>query len=97
MQKYCNGLAVEEEAALMPFFVSMDGLVLSPCWDEPAAMFESFWDDSTDVVWKAWPEALAAVWQDETVRQGWLKTADQLAPGLCQRAEAIRHKRLSSI
>ena len=97
LQKYCNGLAVEEEAALMPFFVSMDGLVLSPCWDEPAAMFESFWDDSTDVVWKAWPEALAAVWQDETVRQGWLKTADQLAPGLCQRAEAIRHKRLSSI
>ena len=96
-QKYCNGLAVEDEAAAMPFFVSVDGLVLSPCWDEPAAMFESFWDDSTDVVWKAWPEALAAVWQDETVRQGWLKTADQLAPGLCQRAEAIRHKRLSSI
>ena len=60
-------------------------------------MFESFWDDSTDVVWKAWPEALAAVWQDETARQGWLKTADQLAPGLRQRAEAIRHKRLSSI
>lgn len=95
MQKYCNGLAVEEEAALMPFFVSMDGLVLSPCW--MTAMFESFWDDSTDVVWKAWPEALAYVWQDETARQGWLKTADQLAPGLRQRAEAIRHKRLSSI
>ena len=96
-QKYCNGLAVEDEAAAMPFFVSVDGLVLSPCWDEPAAMFESYWDDSTDVAWKAWPEALAAVWQDETARQGWLKTADQLAPGLCQRAEAIRHKRLSSI
>ena len=96
-QKYCNGLAVEDEAAAMPFFVSVDGLVLSPCWDEPAAMFESFWDDSTDVVWKAWPEALAAVWQDETARQGWLKTADQLAPGLRQRAEAIRHARLSGI
>ena len=97
LQKYCNGLAVEEEAALMPFFVSMDGLVLSPCWDEPAAMFESYWDDSTDVAWKGWPEALAAVWQDETARQGWLKTADQLAPGLRQRAEAIRHARLSGI
>ena len=96
-QKYCNGLAVEDEAAAMPFFVSVDGLVLSPCWDEPAAMFESYWDDSTDVDWKAWPEALAAVWQDETARQGWLKTADQLAPGLRQRAEAIRHARLSSI
>lgn len=96
-QKYCNGLAVEDEAAAMPFFVSVDGLVLSPCWDEPAAMFESYWDDSTDVAWKAWPEALAAVWQDETARQGWLKTADQLAPGLRQRAEAIRHARLSSI
>jgi hypothetical protein len=96
-QKYCNGLAVEEEAAAMPFFVSVDGLVLSPCWDEPTAMFESYWDDSTDVAWKAWPEALAAVWQDETARQGWLKTADQLAPGLRQRAEAIRHARLSSI
>ncbi len=54
-------------------------------------------DDSTDVDWKAWPEALAAVWQDESTRQGWLKTADQLAPGLRQRAEAIRHKHLSSI
>ena len=96
-QKYCNGLAVEDEAAAMPFFVSVDGLVLSPCWDEPTAMFESYWDDSTDVDWKAWPEALAAVWQDETARQGWLKTADQLAPGLRQRAEAIRHARLSSI
>ena len=96
-QKYCNGLAVEDEAAAMPFFVSVDGLVLSPCWDEPTAMFESYWDDATDVAWKAWPEALAAVWQDETARQGWLKTADQLAPGLRQRAEAIRHKRLSSI
>ena len=96
-QKYCNGLAVEDEAAAMPFFVSVDGLVLSPCWDEPAAMFEWYWDDSTDVAWKAWPEALAAVWQDETARQGWLKTADQLAPGLRQRAEAIRHARLSSI
>lgn len=97
LHKYCNGLAVEEEAALMPFFVSPQGLVLSPCWDESAAMFESFWDDSTEVVWKAWPEALAAVWQDETARQGWLKTADELAPGLRQRAEAIRHKHLSSI
>ena len=96
-QKYCNGLAVEDEAAAMPFFVSVDGLVLSPCWDEPAAMFESYWDDSTDVAWKGWPEALAAVWQDETARQGWLKTADQLAPGLRQRAEAIRHARLSGI
>ena len=96
-QKYCNGLAVEEEAAAMPFFISVDGLVLSPCWDEPAAMFESYWDDSTDVAWKGWPEALAAVWQDETARQGWLKTADQLAPGLRQRAEAIRHARLSGI
>ena len=96
-QKYCNGLAVEDEAAAMPFFVSVDGLVLSPCWDEPTAMFESYWYDATDVAWKAWPEALAAVWQDETARQGWLKTADQLAPGLRQRAEAIRHARLSSI
>ena len=96
-QKYCNGLAVEDEAAAMPFFVSVDGLVLSPCWDEPTAMFESYWDDATDVAWKAWPEALAAVWQDETARQGWLKTADQLAPGLRQRAEAFRHARLSSI
>ena len=96
-QKYCNGLAVEDEAAAMPFFVSVDGLVLSPCWDEPTAMFESYWDDATDVAWKAWPEALAAVWQDETARQGWLKTADQLAPGLRQRAEAIRHAHLSSI
>ena len=96
-QKYCDGLAVEDEAAAMPFFVSVDGLVLSPCWDEPTAMFESYWDDATDVAWKAWPEALAAVWQDETARQGWLKTADQLAPGLRQRAEAIRHARLSSI
>ena len=96
-QKYCNGLAVEDEAAAMPFFVGVDGLVLSPCWDEPTAMFESYWDDATDVAWKAWPEALAAVWQDETARQGWLKTADQLAPGLRQRAEAIRHARLSSI
>jgi len=96
MQRYCNGLAVEEEAAAMPFFAGVDGLVLSPCWNEPAAMFESFWDDSTDVVWKAWHEALAAVWQDESTRQNWLKTADQLAPGLRQRVEAMRHERLSS-
>jgi len=97
LQKFCKGLAVYEEAALMPFFIGMDGLVLSPCWDKPAAMFESYWADSTDVAWKGWPEALAAVWQEETDRQDWLKTADQLAPGLSQRAEAIRHKRLSSI
>lgn len=97
LQKYCNGLDVEEDAALMPFYISMDGLVLSPCWDEPVAMFEAFWDDATDVAWRPWAEALAAVWQEEATRQEWLETADQLAPGLSQRAEAIRHKRLSSI
>lgn len=97
LAKYGSGLVVEDEAASMPFFVGQDGLVLSPCWDEPAAMLESFVDDSTDVAWIPWPDALAAVWQDESVRQDWLRTADQLAPGLPQRAEAIRHDRLSRI
>lgn len=97
LAKYGSGLVVEDEAASMPFFVGQDGLVLSPCWDEPAATLESFVDDSTDVAWMPWPDALAAVWQDESARQDWLRTADQLAPGLPQRAEAIRHDRLSRI
>lgn len=97
LAKYGNGLAVEHEVANMPFFVGMEGIVLSPCWDEPAVMLESFLDDFTDVAWMDWPNALAAVWQDESARQGWLKTADQLAPSLRQRAGAIRRSRLFSI
>ena len=81
----------------MPFFVGLGGLVLSPCWDEPTAMLDLFLDDTTDVVWKEWPDALAAAWQDESAREEWLKFADQLAPSLRQRAEAIRHAHLSSI
>lgn len=97
LAKYGNGLAVEDEVVNMPFFVSMGGMVLSPCWDEPAAMLELLLDDSTGVVWMAWPDALATVWQDESARLDWLNTADQLVPGLRQRAEAIRRARLSSI
>lgn len=97
LAKYGNGLTVEDEVANMPFFVGMGGIVLSPCWDEPAAMLESFLDDSTGVVWMAWPDALATVWQNEPARQDWLNIAEQLVPGLRQRAEAIRHARLSSI
>ena len=81
----------------VPFYVGLAGLVLSPCWDQPAAMLESFLDDSMDVAWMTWPEALAAVWQDESSRNDWLNQADQSAPGLRQRADAIRHARLSSI
>jgi len=94
---YGTGLNLEAEEARMPFFVNLNGLVLSPCWDEPAAMLEMFLDDNTEVEWMLWPDALAAVWQDEPTRQDWLKTADQLAPGLRERAQAIRHARLSSI
>jgi hypothetical protein len=97
LAKYGAGPTVEDEAAYMPFFIGLGGMVLSPCWDEPAAMLDLFLDDTTDVVWKAWPDALAAVWQYEPVRQDWLKTADQFALGLRERAEAIRHARLSSI
>lgn len=97
LAKYGTGLNLEAEAARMPFFVNLNGLVLSPCWDEPAAMLEMFLDDNTEVEWMLWPDALAAVWQDEPTRQDWLKTADQLAPGLRERAQAIRHARLSSI
>jgi hypothetical protein len=97
LAKYGNGQTAEDEASHMPFFVGLGGMVLSPCWDEPAVMLDLFLDDTTDVVWKAWPDALAAVWQDESSRQDWLKAGDQFAPGLRQRSEAIRHARLSSI
>jgi hypothetical protein len=97
LAKYAGGSAVENEASHMPFFVDQDRLVLAPCWDEPATMLEFFLDDSTEVVWMAWSDALASVWQKESDRQGWLATADQLVPGLPQRAEGIRHARLSSI
>lgn len=97
LAKYGIGLAVESELANMPFFVSMGGVFLSPCWDEPALMLESFLDESTDVVWMDWANALAAVWQYESARQGWLKAADRTTPSIRQCAEAIRHSRLSSI
>ena len=97
LAKYGSGLAAEADEANMPFYVGLEGLVLSPCWDQPAAMLESFLNDSTDVAWMTWPEALAAVWQDESGRENWLCEADQSAPGLRQRADAIRHARLSSI
>lgn len=97
LAKYGAVSVVEDEAALIPFFTGHAGLVLAPCWDEPASMLEFFLADSTDVVWMAWSDALASVWQHESDRQGWLATADQLAPALRQRAENIRHARLSSI
>ena len=43
------------------------------------------------VLWLTWAEGLSSLWQDESDRLGWLNKADQSAPGLRQRAEAIRH------
>lgn len=97
LAKYGGVSVAEKEMENMPFFVASSGLVLSPCWDEPATMLEMFLDDSTDIALMSWPDALASVWHDDSARQNWLKTADQLASGLRQQVKVIRHTRLSSI
>ena len=97
LMKYGDGLGLEDEDASMPFFVSQDGLVLAPCWDEQQQTVELFLADSTEVVWMPWANAMASVWHNESDRQGWMATSDKLAPGLRQRVDAMRLALLSKI
>lgn len=88
--------ALELAASRIPFYADPAGCVIAMPLDADGLMPEER-PGPVQVLWLTWAEGLASVWQDESARQGWLKTADQLAPDLRQRAEAIRHAHLSSI
>lgn len=87
---------LELEASRTPFYVDPTGCVIAMFLDVDGLMPEErLWP--VQVLWLTWVEGLTSVWQDESAHLGWLNKADQSAPGLRQRTEAIRHARLSSI
>ena len=92
--------ALELAASRIPFYADRAGCVIAMPLDADGLMPEEGpgpGPGPAQVLWLTWAEGLASVWQDESARLGWLNKADQSAPGLRQRAEAIRHARLSSI
>ncbi len=89
---------VEVEALDEPFFMTADGLVLSHSWDEDvAAIAERLASGKSSIRWMAWDKALAAVWQDDKLRLGWLGHADVVAPSLRAVVEANRRAALLKI
>ena len=90
-------IAVLELAAhRVPFYADPLGCLISmPLGAEVPMLGERL--GPVQVLWLTWAEGLSSLWQDESDRLGWLNKADQSAPGLRQRAEAIRHARLSGI
>jgi hypothetical protein len=97
LMKYGSDLSQDDAAAASPFFVNQDGLLLAHCWESPSMTLDLFLDDSSDVKWLQWQDALAAVWLDESRRLAWLREADVVAPDLRKRVEADRHAALSRI
>lgn len=87
---------LELAASCVPFYADLAGCLISmPLGADDLKPAER--QGPVQVLWLTWAEGLAATWQDESARVAWLNMADQSAPGLRQRAEAIRHARLSSI
>lgn len=97
LMKYGGDLSQDDEAAASPFFVNQDGLLLAHCWESPSMTLDLFLDDSADVKWLHWQDALAAVWLDESRRLAWLREADVVEPDLRKHVEAARHAALSRI
>ena len=87
---------LELAAPRVPFYADPAGCIISMPLGADGLLPEEG-RGPVQVLWLTWAEGLAAVWEDETVRLGLLNKADQSAPGLTQRAEALRHARLSSI
>ena len=87
---------LELAAPRVPFYADPAGCIISMPLGADGLLPEEG-RGPVQVLWLTWAEGLAAVWEDETVRLGLLNKADQSAPGLAQRAEALRHARLSSI
>lgn len=97
LMKYGGDQSYGLEAAVSPFFVNQDGLILAHCWESPSKTLDLFLDDSADVKWLHWQGALASVWLDEAQRMAWLREADEVVPDLRKRVEAERHAVLSRI
>ena len=90
--------SVEVETLDEPFFMTADGLVLSHCWDEDVpTIAERVMSGKSSIRWMSWDKALAAVWQDDRLRLGWLGHADVVAPSLRAVVEANRQAALSKI
>ena len=95
--KESTEIAVLELAApRVPFYADPVGCLISTPLDADGLMLAERLGP-VRVLWLTWAEGLACFWQDESARLDWLNKADQSAPGLRQRAEAIRHARLSGI
>ena len=88
--------ALERTSPCFPFFAEPTGCVIAVPLDANGLVPEEM-QGPIRVLWLTWADALAAVWLDESTRQGWLQKADQSAPNLQQRVEAIRRAHLSSI
>ena len=90
--------AAEAEALEEPFFMTADGLILAHGWEEATTTIaERLVSGSSRIAWMAWDKALAAVWQDDRLRLGWLLHADDVAPALRPAAEALRHRALTQM
>lgn len=96
LAKYAHSTA-EVDDATWPFFVDPIGRVQAPCWDTREATIERFFDESTDVEWLCWTDALAKVWDDESVRLEWMAEAQVHSPALGQKVQEIRDRLLSSL
>lgn len=94
--KYASSTA-EVEDATWPFFVDQAGRLTHPCWDTRESTIESFFDETTDLEWLCWVDALAKVWVDEEDRLKWLADAEHHSPGFSQRVQSLRSQRLSTL
>ena len=80
----------------VPFFADAAGCIIAmPLSADGWALEDQ--KKPEQVLWLSWAQGLAAVWQDETMRQIWLQKADLSGSGLRQQADSIRRTHLSSI
>ena len=83
--------SIEVDELAEPFFMDDDGLVIAHGWDETASVIaERLTVQRTPIQWMAWDDALASVWQNESLRLSWLAFADTVAPLLRNIVEAKR-------
>lgn len=89
------GEMVEVDTLHEPFFMTVDGLVMSHGRDEElTAIAERLASGKSSIRWMPGDKALAAVWQDDRMRLAWLGHADLVSPRLRAVAEANRQSAL---
>lgn len=89
---------IEVDELAEPFFMDDDGIVIAHGWEENlVAIAERLTVQRTPIEWMTWDDALARVWQIESLRLSWLAFADTVAPLLRGVVESNRTAALAKI